>query len=64
MRYLILILGDQLDIDSTVLRDFDPGRDAVWMAEVAHEATFRRPKASASVPTMRVCACGIGPNSI
>lgn len=39
MRHLILVLGDQLDIDSTVFEDFDPDCDAVWMAEVAHEAT-------------------------
>ena len=39
LRNLILVLGDQLDADSAVFDDFDPGRDAVWMAEVAHEAT-------------------------
>ena len=38
VRNLILVLGDQLDIDSTVFADFDPGHDAVWMAEVAHES--------------------------
>jgi deoxyribodipyrimidine photolyase-related protein len=39
LRRLILVLGDQLDRDSTVFADFDPERDAVWMAEVVHEAT-------------------------
>jgi len=39
MRNLILILGDQLDLDSTVFDGFDPAQDAVWMAEAAEEAT-------------------------
>jgi deoxyribodipyrimidine photolyase-related protein len=33
-----VVLGDQLDAESAVFDDFDPARDAVWMAEVAHEA--------------------------
>ncbi len=39
MRNLILILGDQLNADSAAFDDFDPSRDAVWMAEVAHESS-------------------------
>jgi len=39
MRNLILILGDQLNVDTAALDGFDPERDAVWMAEVAHEST-------------------------
>ncbi|KFN46891.1 cryptochrome/photolyase family protein [Arenimonas metalli] len=39
LRNLVLVLGDQLDAGSAVFDDFDPARDAVWMAEVAHEAT-------------------------
>jgi len=38
MRNLILVLGDQLDLHSSVFADFDPDRDAVWMAEVAEES--------------------------
>lgn len=38
VRHLIVVLGDQLDLESSVFDDFDPDRDAVWMAEVAHEA--------------------------
>jgi deoxyribodipyrimidine photolyase-related protein len=38
IRHLIVVLGDQLDSASSVFDDFDPERDAVWMAEVAHEA--------------------------
>lgn len=36
---MIVVLGDQLDHDSTVFTDFDPAQDAVWMAEVPAEAT-------------------------
>ena len=39
VRNLVMVLGDQLDIDSTVFEDFDAARDAVWMAEVVHEST-------------------------
>lgn len=39
LRRLVVILGDQLDRDSSVFADFDPAVDAVWMAEVVHEAT-------------------------
>lgn len=38
-RQLILVLGDQLDPRAAVFDDADPARDAIWMAEVAHEAT-------------------------
>jgi deoxyribodipyrimidine photolyase-related protein len=39
VRHLVLILGDQLDRRSAALEGFDPSSDAVWMAEVAEEAT-------------------------
>jgi deoxyribodipyrimidine photolyase-related protein len=39
VRHLVLILGDQLDRRSAALEGFDPACDAVWMAEVAEEAT-------------------------
>ena len=38
LRHLILVLGDQLDERSAAFDDFDSKTDAVWMAEVAHEA--------------------------
>ena len=38
-RYLVLILGDQLDRNSAAFDGFDPQQDAVWMAETAEEAT-------------------------
>ena len=39
MRHLIIILGDQLNADSSAFDDFDPKLDTVWMAEVAHESS-------------------------
>ncbi|WVN42102.1 cryptochrome/photolyase family protein [beta proteobacterium MWH-UniP1] len=38
-RHLILVLGDQLDHQASCFDGFDPGRDHVWMAEVAQEST-------------------------
>ncbi len=37
LRNLLLVLGDQLDPQSSGFDDFDPDCDAVWMAEVAEE---------------------------
>ena len=39
VRRLVLILGDQLDPNHCLLRDLDPERDRVFMAEVREEAT-------------------------
>ena len=39
VRNLVIVLGDQLDRDLSALDDFDPERDAVWMAENQEEAT-------------------------
>lgn len=38
IRNLIVIFGDQLNRDASAFDSFDPAQDAVWMAEVAHEA--------------------------
>ena len=38
-RNLILVLGDQLNRDSTVFDGFEADRDCVWMAENDQEAT-------------------------
>lgn len=38
MRNLVLVLGDQLNADSSAFDGFDPALDAVWMAEVAEES--------------------------
>ena len=39
IRNLVLVLGDQLDQASNAFDEFDPGRDQIWMAEVAGEST-------------------------
>ncbi len=39
LRSLIVVLGDQLDLDATAFDGFDAQVDAVWMAEVAEEST-------------------------
>ncbi len=39
LRSLIIVLGDQLDLDAAAFDGFAADRDAVWMAEVAAEST-------------------------
>ena len=39
VRNLVIVLGDQLDSQSSALQDIDPAQDVVWMAEVAEEST-------------------------
>ncbi|MBC7378108.1 MAG: cryptochrome/photolyase family protein [Burkholderiaceae bacterium] len=39
MRDLIIVLGDQLDLQAAAFDGFDAAADAVWMAEVAEEST-------------------------
>jgi deoxyribodipyrimidine photolyase-related protein len=39
VRRLVIVLGDQLDIDSSAFDDFDRDHDAVLMAEVREEST-------------------------
>ena len=38
-RHLILILGDQLNLDNPALDDFDAAQDAILMVEAANEST-------------------------
>lgn len=38
-RKIIIVLGDQLDLQAAAFDDFDPTRDLVWMAEVDQEST-------------------------
>lgn len=38
-RHLVVVLGDQLDLNSAAFDDFDPGQDCIWMAEVVQEST-------------------------
>ncbi|CDS53924.1 deoxyribodipyrimidine photolyase-related protein [Polaromonas sp. CG9_12] len=39
LRHLVIVLGDQLDEQSSAFDGFDAERDCVWMAEVAEEST-------------------------
>ena len=39
VRNIVIVLGDQLDAQSSALQGFDPMQDVVWMAEVAEEST-------------------------
>ena len=39
LRCLIIVLGDQLDLEASAFDGFDASVDAVWMAEVAEEST-------------------------
>ena len=39
MRHLVIVLGDQLDLDAAAFDGFDATQDAVWMAEAAEEST-------------------------
>jgi len=39
LRSLVIVLGDQLDLDAAAFDGFDADHDAVWMAEVAEEST-------------------------
>jgi len=39
LHHLVLVLGDQLDLDAAAFDGFDPKQDAAWMAEVAEEST-------------------------
>ncbi len=38
-RHLLIVLGDQLDLEASGFDGFDPKQDCVWMAEVAQEST-------------------------
>ena len=39
LRCLVVVLGDQLDLDASAFDGFDGSIDAVWMAEAADEST-------------------------
>ena len=56
LRDLIVVLGDQLDLDAAAFDGFDAGRDAVWMAEVAEESTHvwsSKPRTAMFLAAMR-----------
>jgi deoxyribodipyrimidine photolyase-like uncharacterized protein len=39
LRALVIVPGDQLDLEAAALDGFDAASDMVWMAEVAEEST-------------------------
>jgi deoxyribodipyrimidine photolyase-related protein len=39
IRHLVVVLGDQLDRDSSAFDGFDPALDRVWMCEASEEST-------------------------
>ncbi len=39
LRQLVIVRGNQLDLEAAAFDGFDPAQDAVWMAEVAEEST-------------------------
>ena len=39
LRNLIVVLGDQIDLNSATFDEFDPTLDAVWMCEAMQEST-------------------------
>ncbi|WP_428312801.1 cryptochrome/photolyase family protein [Hydrocarboniphaga sp.] len=40
VRNLVVVLGDQLDLDSAAFDGFEPGRDRVWMCEAPAESRY------------------------
>ena len=59
LRHLVVVLGDQLNEDATAFQDFDPARDAVWMAEVTQESTHvpsSKQRTTVFLSAMRHCA--------
>lgn len=62
IRNLVLVLGDQLDHQSSVFEDFDPAQDLVWMAEVEAESTHvwsHKARIALFLAAMRRFAAGI-----
>ena len=56
LRDLIVVLGDQLDLDAAGFDGFEPGVDAGWMAEVAAESTHvwsSKPRTALFLSAMR-----------
>jgi len=56
LRTLVIVLGDQLDLDAAAFDGFDAGQDAVWMAEVMEESTHvwsSKPRTALFLSAMR-----------
>ena len=62
LRALIVVLGDQLDLDAAAFDGFDADQDTVWMAEVAEESTqvwSSKPRTVMFLSAMRHFALGL-----
>jgi deoxyribodipyrimidine photolyase-related protein len=56
LRSLVIVLGDQLDLNAAAFDGFDAEQDAVWMAEVAEESTHvwsSKPRTAVFLAAMR-----------
>ena len=56
VRHWVVVLGDQLDAQSSAFEGFDPTRDRVWMAEVMEESTHvpsSKPRTALFLSAMR-----------
>ena len=56
LRDLIVVLGDQLDLEASGFDGFDASQDAVWMAEVDEESTHvwsSKPRTALFLAAMR-----------
>ena len=56
LRNLVVVLGDQLDLDAAAFDGFDAQRDAAWMAEAAEEFTHvwsSKPRTALFLAAMR-----------
>ncbi|MFG6428455.1 cryptochrome/photolyase family protein [Roseateles sp. LYH14W] len=56
LRNLVIVLGDQLDLDASGFDGFDAATDAVWMAEVVEESTHvwsSKPRTAMFLAAMR-----------
>ena len=62
LRSLVLVLGDQLDLEAAAFDGFDPAQDAVWMAEVSEESTHvpsSQPRTALFLSAMRHFAAAL-----
>ncbi|MGB7739163.1 MAG: cryptochrome/photolyase family protein [Steroidobacteraceae bacterium] len=62
LRDLLVVLGDQLDLEAAAFDGFDAACDAVWMAEVADESTqvwSSKPRTVLFLAAMRHFALGL-----
>jgi len=63
LRHLVIVLGDQLDLQASAFDGFDHAQDCVWMAEVAQESTHvpsAKPRIALFLSAMRHFAQALG----